>query len=71
MSVRENLAFLKISGVGLEETPGSIGKISETLRLNEINIFGILTITSSILVFVDWNEKERALSLIKDSLRRN
>ena len=71
MSVRENLAFLKISGVGLEETPGSIGKISEILRLNEINIFGILTITSSILVFVDWNEKERALSLITDSLRRN
>ncbi len=71
MSVRRDLAFLKVSGVGLEETPGSIGKISETLRLNEINIFGMLTITSSILVFVDWNERERALSLIKDSLRRN
>lgn len=71
MSVRKSLAFLRISGVGLEETPGSVGKISETLRLNEINIFGILTITSSILVFVDWNERERALSLIKDSLRRN
>ena len=71
MSVRKNLAFLKISGVGLEETPGVIGRISEILRLNEINIFGILTITSSILLFVDWNEKERAPSLIKDSLRRN
>jgi aspartate kinase len=71
MSVRKKLAFLKISGVGLEETPGIIGKISETLRLNEMNIFGILTITSSILLFVDWNEKERALSLIKESLRRN
>ncbi len=71
MSVRKGLAFLRISGVGLEETPGSIGKISETLRLNEVNIFGILTITSSILVFVDWHERERALSLIRDSLRRN
>jgi aspartate kinase len=70
MSVRRKLAFLKISGVALEETPGSIGKISETLRLNEINIFGILTITSSILLFVDWNEKERVLNLIKNSLRR-
>jgi len=69
MSVREQLAFLKVSGVGLEETPGIIGKISETLRLNEINIFGILTITSSILLFVDWNEKEKALKLIKSSLR--
>ncbi|HEY4674515.1 MAG TPA: aspartate kinase, partial [Candidatus Bathyarchaeia archaeon] len=71
MSVRKNLAFLRISGVGLEETPGSIGKISETLRLNEINIFGILTITSSILIFVDWNEKEKTINLIKEALRRN
>jgi aspartate kinase len=69
MSVRKQLAFLKISGVGLEETPGIIGKISETLRLNEINIFGMLTITSSILLFVDWDEKEKALNLVKDSLR--
>jgi len=68
MSVRRKLAFLKISGVGLEETLGIIGKISEILRLNEINIFGILTITSSILLFVDWNEKERVLNLIKKVL---
>ncbi len=69
MSVRKQLAFLKIKGVGLEETPGLIGKISEALRLNAINIFGLLTITSSILLFVDWNEKERALSLVKNALR--
>jgi len=69
MSVRKQLAFLKVKGVGLEETPGLIGRISETLRLNAINIFGLLTITSSILLFVDWNEKERALSLVKNALR--
>jgi len=70
MSVRRNLAFIKISGVDLEETPGIVGKISETLRQNEINIFGVLTITSSILLFVDWNQKEKGLNLIKTSLRR-
>jgi len=68
MSVKKDLAFLKISGVGLEETHGIIGKISETLRLNGINIFGILTIASSILLFVDWNERERVLELVKKSL---
>jgi len=70
MAVKRNLVFLKISGVGLEETHGIIGKISETLRLNSINISGILTITSSIMIFVDWNEKENALELIKNALRR-
>jgi len=69
MAVKKNLAFLKISGVGLEETHGIIGKISEILRVNEINISGILTITSSILLFLDWNKKEKALTLIKNSLR--
>lgn len=70
MSVREGLAFLKVKGVGLEETPGIIGEISEVLRLNDINIFGILTITSSILLFVDWNKKETVQKLVRDSLRR-
>ncbi len=71
MAVKRGLVFLKVSGVGLEETHGIIGKISETLRLNSINISGILTITSSILIFVDWNEREKALKLIKNALRRD
>jgi len=69
MAVKKDLAFLKTSGVGLEETHGIIGKISEVLRVNDINISGILTITSSILLFVDWNEREKALNLIRNSLR--
>jgi aspartate kinase len=69
MAVKKNLVFLKIRGVGLEETHGIIGKISEVLRVNGINIAGILTITSSILLFVDWNEREKALQLIRKSLR--
>lgn len=69
MAVKKDLVFIKTSGVGLEKTHGIIGKISEDLRLNGINISGILTITSSILLFVDWNERERALKLIKNSLR--
>jgi aspartate kinase len=69
MAAKKDLVFIKTSGVGLEETHGIIGKIGEDLRLNGINISGILTITSSILLFVDWNEREKALKLIKNSLR--
>jgi len=71
MSVRWNLAFIRISGVGLEETPGLIGRISEPLRLKDVNIFGILTSTSSILLFVSWEDKEKTLSLIRSSLGLN
>jgi len=69
MSVRKQLAFLKIKGVGLEKTPGLMGRISEALRVNCINIFGLMTITSSILLFVNWNEREKALNLVRTSLR--
>ncbi|MCW4002906.1 MAG: aspartate kinase [Candidatus Bathyarchaeota archaeon] len=69
MAVKKDLVLIKTSGVGLEETHGIIGRISEDLRLNGINISGILTITSSILLFVDWNEKEKALKLIKNALK--
>ena len=69
MAIKKDLVFIKTSGVGLEETHGIIGKISEDLRVNGINISGILTITSSILLFVDWNEKEKALKSIKNSLK--
>jgi len=70
MAVKKELAFLKTSGVGLEETHGIIGRISEILRVNQINIYGILTITSSILLFVEWNQREEALRLIRNSLRK-
>jgi aspartate kinase len=69
MAVRQSLALLRVRGFGLEETPGVIGKISEPLRLNGINIFGIFTIASSILVFVSWNDREKALELIRESLK--
>ena len=69
MAVKKDLAFLKTSGVGLEETHGLIGKISDNLRVNEVNIYGILTITSSILLFVNWSERGKALQLIRNSLR--
>ncbi len=69
MAVKKDLVFIKTSGVGLEETQGIISRISQDLRVNGTNISGILTITSSILLFLDWNEKEKALKLIKNALK--
>ena len=68
MSVRKQLAFITIKGVGLEKTPGLTGRISEALRVNSVNIFGLMTITSSILLFVEWEEKEKVLNLVRDAL---
>jgi aspartate kinase len=68
IAIRENLALLKIKGVGLEEKPGLIGRIAEPLRANHLNISGIFTITSSVLVLVDWNDGKNAIELVGKSL---
>ncbi|MBS7644384.1 hypothetical protein KEJ26_07420, partial [Candidatus Bathyarchaeota archaeon] len=70
VAVRENLALLKVKGVGLEEQPGLIGRIADPLRANRLNIFGIFTITSSVLVLVEWNNREKAINLVRRSLKK-
>lgn len=68
VATRLGMALIVVKGVGLEDTPGVIARISDTLRNNEINIFGILTITSSVHVLVDWKTRKRATRLIRSSL---
>jgi len=71
LAVKKNLAFIRVKGVGLEETPGIISRIAEALFSGSINIFGIFTITSSVSVFVDLNDREKAAELIQKSIREN
>ena len=70
MAVKRNLAFIDVRGVGLEETPGIIKAISSALSTANINIYGIFTITSSVLLFVDSKDREKAVHLIRDHLKK-
>ncbi len=69
LAVRKNLAFIRVKGVGLEETPGVISRITDALNSAKINIYGIFTITSSVELFVDLKDKERAIQLIRKALK--
>jgi aspartate kinase len=71
MAVRKDLAFIRVKGVGLEETPGVIGDISKALNSEGINIYGAFTITSSVVIFVDLKDKERTVRLIEGTLKTN
>jgi aspartate kinase len=68
MAVRNELAFIRIKGIELEETPGVINEITEVLNSRGININGIFTITSSIIIFVDLKDKEITIHLIKETI---
>jgi len=71
MAARKDLAFIRVRGVGLEETPGVISGIAKNLNSAGINIYGVFTITSSILIFVDLKDQEKAVRLIEESVRIN
>ena len=69
MALKRNLALLRINGIGLENTPGLIGKITKPFYENRMNIYGIFTITSSINVLIEWNDKDKAQNLITQALK--
>lgn len=69
LAARRSVALIRVEGVGLEDTPGLIGKISNPLRERGMNIFGIFTVASSISILVDWERREEAIQLIKKSLK--
>ncbi len=69
MAVQKDLAFVKVTGVGLEETPGIIKRISQSLQESQINIHGIFTLASTIPLFIPWNQSEQAMSLIQQALK--
>jgi aspartate kinase len=68
---RTGMALITVRSIGLEERPGVVARISDALRSANINMFGVLTITSSVLVFVDWKIRRKAASLIRSSLEKN
>jgi aspartokinase len=68
IAVRNELAFIRIKGKELEETPGVINEITEVLNSRDININGIFTIISSILIFVDIKNNEITIRLIKETI---
>ncbi|MCD6244597.1 MAG: aspartate kinase [Candidatus Korarchaeota archaeon] len=68
ISVRKDVAMIKVWGSAIEEVPGVIYKISEPLTSHGVNIFGLQTVHNKIAVFVDWDKKERAATELSSIL---
>jgi len=69
MAICENLSMIRIAGFGLVEKPGLVASVAEPLRENSLNIYGIFTIASSIVLLVDWMQREKALHLVRKALK--
>jgi len=66
----EPLALIVVSGHELEKTPGIVDGITAPLAKEGINLYGLLTISNSVRVFVHWDDKDKAYSLIRESLNK-
>jgi aspartate kinase len=68
ISVKKDLAMIKVWGGAIEDVPGVISKISDPLASMGINIHGLQTVHNKIAVFVDWKNREVAASELEVTL---
>lgn len=68
LSVYEGLAMITVSGRMLETSPGVIYRVIKPLAEAGINVYGLLTISSSIRVLVSGEDAEKARVLIRNAL---
>ena len=65
----DSLAMIVVSGYALESIPGIMDVVVSPLAEGNINLFGVFTISSSIRLFVPWEDRVTALSSVKYVLR--
>jgi len=64
----DSIAMIEVLGFNLEQSPGVVNIVVSPLAGEDINLYGVLTISSSIKIFVPWSDRAKALSLIKGEL---
>lgn len=64
----DSLAMIVVSGYRLESIPGVIDAVVSPLAKAKINLYGVFTISSSIRIFVQWDDREKVLLLIQSIL---
>ncbi len=66
LSLGRDTAMITFAGPDIIEQSGIISKITEPLRMNDINIVEIISSQTAIVLFVDWVNGEKACKLISE-----
>ena len=64
----DGLTMMTVRGSSLETETGIVQRVTQPLARAGINLYGIVTIRSSIRVFVSADQAEKALELIRDAV---
>lgn len=68
LSLGRDTAMITFVSPDIIDTPGIISDITEPLRRNEINIVEIISSQTAVVLFVNWEDGEKARELIKEVL---
>jgi aspartate kinase len=68
LSLGRDTAMITFVSPDIIETPGIISDITEPLRKNNINILEITSSQTAVVLFVDWEDGEKAHKLISEVL---
>ena len=68
LSLGRDTAMITFVSPDIIDTPGIISDITEPLRKNEINIVEIISSQTAIVLFVNWEDGEKARELINEVL---
>jgi aspartate kinase len=67
VTVDEEVAALRVTGGELPTQSGVVQGMIETLADERIAVHDVITSATSVAVFVDWDDREQALSVIQDT----
>jgi len=63
-----HLSMITVKGAALETERGVVQRITTPLAKAGINVYGLVTILSSVRVFVSNDDSEKAYGLVKDAM---
>ena len=69
ISLGQKIAMISVVSHDFIDTPGIIANITNPLHENDINIVELSSSQTAVVVFVDWEDGEKAYELIRETLQ--
>ncbi len=66
VTLEEGIAVVRVAGGDLQDKSGAVNSVLGPLAEQNIYIHDVVTSATSVSVFVDWDDRERALELLRD-----
>jgi aspartate kinase len=66
VTVEDDIAVVRVTGGELPNQPGIVKRVVDPLSDAHINLYDVITSATSVSVFVPWDDREQALSLVQD-----